>query len=282
MTLPESGGAPPLERVIDLTNADVVVEAAQIAVEQIQAVLGGGPWCITVHSTGEVLATTGSICSTPNRVIPLPADGLDLVAMDEGGDGVVDESLLNPTIDRIGRLVAAVVSAEERAQAEAERARVVEERSVIDGLTGLLDQGAWWARVEELESQLRRHPREVAIAVIDLDGLKQTNDTKGHLHGDLLIRLAAATLATVVRAGDLVARVGGDEFAVLAVDHEATATVLAQRIGLALADAGIEASVGATTHRRGTTLQSTYAKADRAMYEAKRRRAQDRQGGDRD
>jgi diguanylate cyclase (GGDEF)-like protein len=277
MSAPERNGAPPMERVIDLTNTDVVVEAAQVAVEQIQAVLGGGPWCITVHSTGEVLATTGTIGTTPSRIIPLPADGLDLVAMDDGGgDIIVEESVLNATIDRIGRLVAAVVEAEQRARHEAERARIVEANSVIDGLTGLLDQGAWWSRVAEVEAQLRRHPREVAIAVIDLDGLKQTNDTKGHLHGDLMIRLAAATLATVVRTGDIVARVGGDEFAVLAVDHDATATVLAQRIGVALADAGIQASVGASTHRRGTTLQSTYAAADRAMYDAKRRRARDR------
>ena len=281
MSAPDRGVAPPVERVIDLTNTDVVVEAAQIAVEQIQAVLGGGPWCITVHSTGEVLATTGTIGTAPSRVIPLPAEGLDLVAMDDGGDGiVVDESVLNATIDRIGRLVAAVVAAEERASREAERARVVEANAVIDGLTGLLDQGAWWTRVSEVEAQLRRHPREVAIAVVDLDGLKETNDTKGHLHGDLLIRLAAATLATAVRTGDIVARVGGDEFAILAADHDATATILAQRIGLALAEAGIEASVGASTHRRGTTLQSTYAAADRAMYEAKRRRALERDGDD--
>jgi diguanylate cyclase (GGDEF)-like protein len=279
MSAADRGAAPPLERVIDLTNTDVVVEAAQIAVEQIQAVLGGGPWCITVHATGEVLATTGTIGATPSRVIPLPADGLDLVAMDDGGDGiVVEESVLNATIHRIGRLVAAVVEAEGRARREAERARLVEANSVIDGLTGLLDQGAWWSRVAEVEAQVRRHPREVAIAVIDLDGLKETNDTKGHLHGDLLIRLAAATLTTVVRTGDVVARVGGDEFAVMAIDHDATATVLAQRIGIALADAGVEASVGASTHRRGTSLQSTFAAADRAMYDAKRQRTLDRDG----
>lgn len=269
-------GAPASERVIDLTRTGVVVEAAQLAVEEIQDVLGGGPWCITVRSTGEVLATTGSIGCAPARVVPLPSGDLDLVAMDEGGRGVRDERLVNTTIERIGRLVSAVVEAEERAAIQARRAREIEALAAVDGLTGLLDQGAWWRRIAELEAQLHRHPREVAIAVVDLDGLKLTNDTKGHLHGDLLIRLAAATLSIAVRAGDVVARVGGDEFAVLAMDHGASAAALSERLRVALVEAEIPASVGASTHRTGTTLRSTYEAADAAMYAEKRRRAEGR------
>lgn len=258
--------------VINLTNTGVVAEAAQLAVDELQSVLGGGPWSITVQSTGEVLATSGPLTEHPGRVVPLPASGLDLVAVEQAEGGPDDEHF-RTTIGRIGRLVAAVVDAETRAAEAARRAAEAETLATLDALTGLLDQGEWWRRLEAVEARLRRNPREVVVVIVDLDGLKATNDTKGHLHGDLLIRLAAETLNQAVRTGDLVARVGGDEFAVLAIDHEASAHALVDRIEAAFAEAAIAASVGASTHHPGRTLRETYADADRAMYEQKRLRS---------
>lgn len=268
----------PTERLIDLTNTDPIVDAAQLAVEELQSVLGGGPWCIAVRSTGEVLACTGSLGTNPVRTIPLAAPELELIAIDDGDDGTGehDPEMVGAAIERIGRLLAAVVDAEHRAAEAASRAEEAEQLATIDALTGLLDQGEWWRRIEELEARLERHPHDVAIVVIDLDGLKTINDTEGHLHGDLLIRLAAGTLSAVVRAGDVVARVGGDEFAVLAIDHGSSAEVLVGRIRAALDAAGIAASVGAGLHMRRSRLRDTYAAADRAMYEDKDRRRRGR------
>lgn len=258
--------------VINLTNTGVVAEAAQLAVDELQSVLGGGPWSISVQSTGEVLAASGPLGEHPARVVPLPASGLDLVAVEQVEGGADDEHF-HITIGRIGRLVAAVVDAETRAAEAARRAAEAEALATVDALTGLLDQGEWWRRLETIEAQLRRNSREVVVIVVDLDGLKATNDSKGHLHGDLLIRLAAETLSQAVRTGDLVARVGGDEFAVLAIDHESSAHALVDRIEAAFAEAAIAASVGASTHHPGRTLRETYADADRAMYAQKRLRS---------
>jgi diguanylate cyclase (GGDEF)-like protein len=260
------------ELMIDLTNTGVVAEAAQLAVDELQSALGGGPWSIIVESTGEVLAASGPFGDVPGRAVPLPASGLDLVAVDQSELGI-DDDRFRTTVERIGRLVAAVVDAEARAAEAVQRAARAEALATVDALTGLLDQGEWWRQVEGVEARLRRHPREVVVIVVDLDGLKATNDTKGHLHGDLVIRLAAETLSRAVRAGDVVARVGGDEFAVLAIDHESSARALVDRIEAAFADAAIPASIGASTHDPRRTMRETYAEADRAMYEQKRLRS---------
>ena len=258
--------------MVDVTNTGVVAEAAQLAVDELQSALGGGPWSIIVESTGEVLAASGPFDDAPGRVVPLPASGLDLVAV-EGSVGGVADVRFRSTVERIGRLVAAVVDAETRAAEAVQRAARAEALATVDALTGLPDQGEWWRQLESVEARLRRHPREVVVIVVDLDGLEATNDTKGRLHGDLVIRLAAETLSRAARAGDLVARVGGDEFAVLAIDHDSSAHALADRTEAAFAEAGIPASVGASTHDPRRTMRATFADADRAMYEQKRLRS---------
>jgi diguanylate cyclase (GGDEF)-like protein len=98
------------------------------------------------------------------------------------------------------------------------------------------------------------------------------NDQRGHLHGDLLLRLAAQTLRRTLRAFDVVARVGGDEFAVLALDYEGDAHGLGERLGKALESAEIHASIGVSVPSATMSLTDAFAEADRAMYANKRRR----------
>jgi len=112
------------------------------------------------------------------------------------------------------------------------------------------------------------------VVAIDLDGLKRVNDTLGHTAGDQLLRSAAAALASVTRAIDTVSRVGGDEFAVLAVDTDlVTARILAGRLADALSDAGVQASLGLAERSPESGLAGAWAEADRRMYTTKRRRA---------
>jgi diguanylate cyclase (GGDEF)-like protein len=147
-----------------------------------------------------------------------------------------------------------------------------------DALTGVGNQRAWWDRIAEEEAHRARTVRPSVVAVIDLDDLKEMNDQRGHLHGDLLLRLAAQTLRRTVRPFDIVARVGGDEFAVMAVDYEGDPHVFGERLARALEAADIHASIGVAMPDPTMSLTDAFAHADQAMYANKRRRHHERAG----
>jgi diguanylate cyclase (GGDEF)-like protein len=111
--------------------------------------------------------------------------------------------------------------------------------------------------------------------MLDVDGLKHANDTYGHQAGDELIRAVGRVLADAVRSEDVVARVGGDEFAVLlpGASEEECAGVAA-RIGRMLGrrrlpGIPVSASVGAATCEPGDDLERALRLADQRMYEVK-------------
>src|SRR5205823_4336965 len=149
------------------------------------------------------------------------------------------------------RALSEIVIAEHRAAVANARADQAEALAATDSLTGLGNQRAWWDRIAEEDARIARSEMPAVVAVIDLDDLKMINDEQGHLHGDLLLRLAAETLRHAVRTCDHVARVGGDEFAVLAVDFDGEPAVLHDRLATALAAAEIRASVGVAVPEPG-------------------------------
>lgn len=103
-----------------------------------------------------------------------------------------------------------------RAQEAAEAAKLqAVQLADTDPLTGLLNRRAF---IRELASALARDPRGTALALVDLDGFKPINDTFGHATGDAVLRRIADRLAQSVRGTNLVARIGGDEFALLIRD----------------------------------------------------------------
>jgi diguanylate cyclase (GGDEF)-like protein/PAS domain S-box-containing protein len=124
-----------------------------------------------------------------------------------------------------------------------------------------------------------------AVLFIDLDRFKPVNDLLGHEAGDELLRSVGGRLRRVVRPNDVVSRVGGDEFVVLAigVDEESLAATLVERIERELEapyilDAGpvrITASVGVSLLTTGSTVAGSLADADLAMYDAKASRRGD-------
>lgn len=108
------------------------------------------------------------------------------------------------------------------------------------------------------------------VLIIDLDELKEVNDTLGHDKGDELIRLAGEALRSAVRETDVVARLGGDEFGIIACDCNVdSAEALEARVRDALRDNQVKASVGMATRDPRSGLDAAVAEADRRMYEEK-------------
>jgi diguanylate cyclase (GGDEF)-like protein len=150
-----------------------------------------------------------------------------------------------------------------------------------DALTGVLNRGAFFAGAEEMVRIARRDRLAMALLLFDLDHFKTINDRYGHLMGDLALGAFTRAVSNVVRAADLVGRIGGEEFAVLISGVDAaTAIAIAERIrfdfsrtsvahdGKALTatvSAGIAVASGDSVD-----LQAMVAEADRALYEAKR------------
>ena len=183
----------------------------------------------------------------------------------------LDEDAIATATARVTGLLAIVAAAHQREAKTLDKLDHAEELATTDPLTGLANHRRWWEALEIEAARCKRSGGWFAVAVIDLDGLKKMNDERGHLEGDLLLRVAGSTIRSTVRTVDEVARVGGDEFAVLAVEHEPDGVEhLVARLNDAFEEAGIEASVGAALSNGTEPFTLTYQRADEAMYEAKR------------
>ena len=162
-----------------------------------------------------------------------------------------------------------------------DRARQFSSEARTDHLTGLANRREF-ERVMEREVALgERHSRRLSVMMIDLDNLKRINDRQGHRAGDAALRLVAQQLQRVVRASDVCARVGGDEFAVAMPETSIErAREVAARLQNAIRHVSlsskspepVEVSVGAAAWRPGQDWQAVYQLADGDLYEDKRRR----------
>ena len=146
-----------------------------------------------------------------------------------------------------------------------------------DALTRLPNRRALFEQGAEALARARREGRDMALLMCDLDWFKRINDEHGHDAGDRVLVLFAEILRSRVRAGDLCARIGGEEFVVLAPDLGPLSTLdLADRIRRTLAEQAFPAagrlsvSIGiACASVDGHDLDRLLACADRALYQAK-------------
>jgi diguanylate cyclase (GGDEF)-like protein len=149
-----------------------------------------------------------------------------------------------------------------------------------DSLTGLLNRRRFRAELDQYVSFAARYGGQGAVMIIDIDGLKEVNDRLGHQLGDNLIRRLAGILGERVRATDIVARLSGDEFAVLMPQADASGALqLGEDLRSQVAEgfppdsetgaATISVGVAMFGGKQGAVAESVLIAADQAMYRAK-------------
>jgi diguanylate cyclase (GGDEF)-like protein len=163
----------------------------------------------------------------------------------------------------------------------AETKRRLHEETRLDSLTGLHNRRAFEEMVQREVQIAVRENTPLTLLMMDLDHFKQLNDTWGHALGDRALRTFGGVLLTVTGSGDAVARLGGEEFAILLPGRSArSALSLAERLratveGLRLSEGDelirFTVSVGLSSlHQGELTFESMLRRADRALYKVKR------------
>ncbi|HYK98829.1 MAG TPA: diguanylate cyclase [Candidatus Acidoferrales bacterium] len=180
---------------------------------------------------------------------------------------VVEEAFVRAAADRV-----ALSLANRRVLETAQR------QATTDGLTGLHNRHFLAEQLRVVQSLAARHSEPYSVIALDIDGLKQVNDTFGHEMGDLALRGFANTLRKTLREADISFRTGGDEFLVLVPRgklHEARQA--AERVREAVVTQGhaephtaITVSAGVAAWRPGRTAEQVLEAADSMLYAAKR------------
>jgi diguanylate cyclase (GGDEF)-like protein len=117
-------------------------------------------------------------------------------------------------------------------------------RATTDELTGLLNRRGFALSAQATLDAAHAAGVDALLLYVDLNGLKQVNDAEGHQAGDALIRAAADTLRSLARDGDLIARMGGDEFCALAIDLPVRGQAVKRRLVEELTARGVSAAIG--------------------------------------
>ena len=270
--------------------------ASALLFEQLQSELGHGPCLLAFDSDSAVVVpdlqaddrfpgfASAAVAAGLAAVFALPLrHGNDqLGALDLYRDTVGELSAHDMVVAQTLADVAAAYLLNARSRDAARDASDSFQHSARhDSLTGLPNRALLNERLEHAAGRARRSRTSAAILFADLDRFKQVNDSYGHRTGDELLIAVAGRLSALVRPGDTLARVSGDEFVFLCEDLQSAADVeiLARRIGSAFstpfslgeAEITMTASVGVAFAGPGDEVsEKLVIKADMAMYEAKR------------
>jgi diguanylate cyclase (GGDEF)-like protein len=150
------------------------------------------------------------------------------------------------------------------------RLREAQEQARTDELTGLANRRVWEAELPREMARSHRNGSPLSVAMLDLDGLKAINDSKGHQAGSNAIKTAGVAWSATLRESDLLVRFGGDEFAVVMPDCSLdNALRAAERLRAAIGPQPT-ASIGVAQWNGAESGAELVERADEALYEAKR------------
>ena len=204
------------------------------------------------------------------------SDPVEMPLVRKDGSRFMGELVIAPARDDDGEIVAWVSTIRDvsmRHDHETELKRL----ATHDPLTGLANRRLFEERLEQEMAGAIRHGRSLAVAILDLDGFKAINDHYGHPVGDRALRETTTRLERVARRGDLLARVGGEEFAwILPEVHSHGAWAAVERARHSICDEPFE-DLGRLTISIGVALRGDlqdagvlYERADQSLYRAKR------------
>jgi len=298
------------------TLADTATHVATVAADALSCEIGavllhydGRPHVYGAGSAWNTMADDQVLCSALHELAQRSASGpiveQDLAAVGESGlritscyaigigrseplgTLIVGHSDARPRgftllCQRVGRALAdasepALLQAIAHEELATQRDRFALEART-DPLTGLGNRVAWEDTLALEQARWERHHDPVVLISIDFDDLKATNDAYGHAVGDELLIGAADIMRRSLRGGDIIVRVGGDEFAALLPKADASAAAaVRRRVDSACdnwrgtqPDVRLSLSMGWAVPVPGETLRAAFGRADAAMYQAKR------------
>jgi len=272
-------------------------DASALRFEQLQSGLGEGP-CLAAYETGEAVsvpdvatderfplfspaalaAGLAAVFTFPLRHGDVPIGALDLYRSSPGPLDALDMAAAQTLADVT---TAYILNARAREEASV-MSNAFEHNSLHDPLTGLPNRQLLEERLSHAAAVAKRSHTNAAVLFVDLDRFKAVNDEHGHHVGDALLLAFTDRLSHLVRDGDTLARVSGDEFVVFCeeISSPGDAEHLAERIGQSLKtpfavmghSLAITASVGIAYAGPGEAItDQLVVRADMAMYEVKRR-----------
>ena len=238
---------------------------------------------LTGYSTDEILGTSVAelhhdalVCQELPRALARGRQEHERWMYRRDGSRFWADSVVTPILDSGGRLRGFSVVARDTTW----RKRLDEEREGLiararhlarsDDLTGLPNRRRWHEELDREMARARRSGAPLCVAMVDLDEFKEYNDTHGHLAGDDLLARTGAAWAQAVRATDMLARYGGDEFSVILPECPLDeAKVVVERLCGATPHP-VTCSAGIACSNGTEPAEGLVRRADDALYQAKR------------